>query len=76
MQGLGFGLTNAAKGLISAVVSSGLALLVAFGFDLSAEQVSAIISFVNAALALWIGLTAGGSPALRDDKNAIRGTSK
>jgi hypothetical protein len=76
MERLGLGLTNAAKGLISAVISAGLALLVAFGFDLSAEQLSATVTFVNAVLALWIGLSAGGSPALRDDKNAITGSTK
>lgn len=71
---LGFGLTNAQKGLISAVVSAGLSLAVAFGFDVTAEQIAAIVTFVNAVLGLWIGITAGGSPTLQPGANALTGS--
>ena len=75
MKSLGFGLTNAQKGLITAVVGAGLGLAVAFGFNMTAEQVAAIVAFVNTILALWIGLTAGGSPALDSDVSPITGKS-
>jgi len=35
-------------GLITGVVQSGLAMLVGFGFDLSAEQITYIVAFVAA----------------------------
>ena len=73
MKSLGFGLTNAQKGLITAVVSAGLGLAVAFGFNVTAEQVAATVAFVDAILALWIGLTAGGSPARDRDVSPITG---
>lgn len=49
--------TNATKGLIASFVNTALALSVSFGADLSTEQIGAIISCVNAAIALFIGLT-------------------
>jgi hypothetical protein len=70
---LGLGLTNAQKGLISTFISAVLSLIVAFGVDLSGNQVGAIIAAVNAGLALWIGLTASSSPALQPGANALTG---
>jgi hypothetical protein len=59
---IGFGLTNATKGMILGVVSTVLALILAFGVELSSEQVAAIIAAVDAVLVLWIGLTYKESP--------------
>jgi uncharacterized membrane protein len=75
VQRLGFGLTNAQKGLVSAVVSACLSLAVAFGLSITADQTAAIVTFVNALLGLWIGLTAGNSPALREGVNPLTGKS-
>jgi hypothetical protein len=72
----GLGLTNAQKGLISAVISAGLSLAVAFGLSVTADQMAALVTFVNALLGLWIGLTAGGSPVLQQGANALTGPSK
>lgn len=49
--------TNATKGLITTFVNTALALAVSFGAELSTEQIGAIIACVNAAIALFIGLT-------------------
>jgi hypothetical protein len=73
MNRLGLGLTNAQKGLISAVVSAALSLGVAFGLNVTADQTAAIVTFVNAVLGLWIGLTAGGSPVLAAGANPLTG---
>jgi hypothetical protein len=43
-------------GLILAVVSAGMNLLVAFGFSLTDGQVAAINGFVNPALALGLSI--------------------
>lgn len=40
--------------LIVAVVQAGLALVAAFGLDLSAEQIAALVGFFSAALALVV----------------------
>ncbi len=54
--------TNATKAQALAVVNSAVALLAAFGFDLSGEQTAAITVFVNALFALWVGVTYKQSP--------------
>jgi hypothetical protein len=76
MNSLGFGLTNAQKGLIMAAINAGISLAVLFGWSLTGEQVAGVIAFVDAILALWIGLTAGGSPTLKEGKNALTGKDK
>jgi hypothetical protein len=73
LKRFGLGLTNAQKGLLSAVVSAGLSLAVAFGLNVTADQIAAIVTFVNALLGLWIGLTAGGSPVLQAGANPLTG---
>lgn len=50
-------MTNATKGLVAAFINAVLSAVVTFGVDLSTDQVGAIMLCVNAALALWIGLT-------------------
>lgn len=55
-------LTNATKAQIIVVLNTVIALLVAFGIDLSTEQSAAITTAVNAVLGLWIALTYKDSP--------------
>lgn len=50
-------MTNATKALISQAVNAALVLVVAFGISLSDAQLAAVVGFVNAALAVWVGLT-------------------
>lgn len=50
-------MSNATKGLVSAFLNTVLVLVIAFGVELSTDQVGAIMACVNAGLALWIGLT-------------------
>lgn len=50
-------MTNATKAMLIAVINAGLGLAVVFGVDVTAEQIGAIITFANAALALVVGLT-------------------
>jgi hypothetical protein len=73
MKSLGLGLTNAQKGLIMAVLSAAISAGVAFGWDVTGEQVAGVNGLVDAVLALWIGLTAGGSPTLSEGANALTG---
>lgn len=54
-------MTNASKALISQAVNAALVLVIAFGVELSDAQVVATVGFVNAALAIWVGLTYGNS---------------
>ncbi len=54
-------MTNATKALISQAVNAALVLVIAFGVELSDAQVVAVVGFVNAALATWVGLTYGNS---------------
>jgi hypothetical protein len=49
--------TNATKAMLIAVINAGLGLAVSFGVEVSPEQMGAILAFVNAALALVVGLT-------------------
>jgi hypothetical protein len=49
--------TNATKAGIITLANTLLALLVAFGVSLSDAQTAAIVAALNAALALWVGLT-------------------
>lgn len=55
-------ITNATKGLVIAVINAVLGLLVAFGVDLSAEQIGAILAVANTAGALFVALTYKNSP--------------
>ncbi len=50
-------MTNATKAGIITLANTLLALLVAFGVSLSDAQTAAIVAALNAALALWVGLT-------------------
>lgn len=50
-------MTNATKAMLIALINAGLGLAAVFGLDLSPEQMGAIITFANAALALVVGLT-------------------
>jgi hypothetical protein len=54
--------TNATKAQLLAVVNAVVALVTAFGFSLSGEQVAAITLVVNALFGLWVGLTYKDSP--------------
>jgi hypothetical protein len=54
--------TNATKAQIIVVINAVLALVTAFGFDLSNEQMAATTAAANAILSLWIGLTYKDSP--------------
>lgn len=53
---------NATKALISGFISSLLTLLLAFGIQLSTEQVAAIMAVVNTGLGLFVFLTRKSSP--------------
>ncbi len=55
-------MTNATKAGIITLANTLLALLVAFGVSLSDAQTAAIVAALNAALALWVGLTFQNSP--------------
>lgn len=50
-------MTNATKAQIIVVINAILALLQAFGVDLTDEQQGAILVVINALLGLWVGLT-------------------
>jgi hypothetical protein len=50
-------MTNATKAQIIVVINALLALLQAFHVNLSPGQQGAILVFINAVLALWVGLT-------------------
>lgn len=50
-------ITNTTKANIIAAVNAGLGLLIAFGISVSDGQQAAIVTAVNAALILWVGLT-------------------
>lgn len=55
-------MTNAVKANVIALVNAALALVVAFGVDLSDKQQVALVGLVNAALSLWVVLTYKNSP--------------
>ncbi len=54
--------TNATKAQVIAVANTVLALVISFGFELSADQIGAILAAVNALASLWVGLTYRQSP--------------
>ncbi len=54
--------TNATKAQVIALVNAVVALVTAFGLDISTEQLAALLAVVNAALSLWVGLTYKASP--------------
>lgn len=60
-------MTNTTKAQIIVAVNAILALVVAFGVNLSDGQTSAIIVATNAVLSLWVGLTYQNSPKRKDD---------
>lgn len=66
MQNL-FTITNATKAQIIAVVNALLGLLIAFDIVFTQTQLSAIDVFVNAVLALFVGLTYTQSAKRVDD---------
>lgn len=55
-------MTNATKAIIGALVNNVLALLIAFGVDLSDEQTAAILGLTNTVLLLIVALTYKNSP--------------
>ena len=61
-------LTNATKAQLVAFVNTGLALVIAFGVNLSDTQTAAITAFVNAGLSVWIAMTYRFSPKRIPDK--------
>ena len=54
--------TNATKAQVIALVNAVVALVTAFGLDITTEQLAALLAVVNAALSLWVGLTYKQSP--------------
>jgi hypothetical protein len=68
---LGLGRTNATKAVIGGLVSAGLSLATAFGFDLSGEQVGAINAFVDAILIAWIALSYKDSPKRVENEETV-----
>lgn len=60
-------MTNALKAAIIAALNAGLGVLVAFGVDLSDEQIAAVLGFGNAVLALWIAVSYRNSPHWPDE---------
>lgn len=50
-------MTNATKAQVIVVVNAFIALLQSFGADLTDAQQGAIVFFINAVFALWVGLT-------------------
>lgn len=61
-------MTNATKALLIALANATLQLIAAFGIELSDAQTAAITGFVNAILALWVGLTYKNSPTRTPDE--------
>ena len=55
-------ITNATKAQVIVVLNAVFALVAAFGFDLSNEQMAAITAVANSLLGLWVGLTYKESP--------------
>lgn len=55
-------MTNATKALLISLINAALVLFVAFGVSFSDNQTAALQGFVNALLALWVGLTYKQSP--------------
>lgn len=55
-------MTNATKAQIVALVNVLLALVVAFGFELTEAQTVAIEGAANGVLSVWIAVTYKGSP--------------
>ena len=51
------GITNATKAAIICLANAVLAVLVAFGVDLSDRQNAAVLALVNGVLLLWTALT-------------------
>lgn len=50
-------MTNATKALVIALANATMQAATSFGLDLTDAQQSALVTLVNAALALWIALT-------------------
>ena len=55
-------MTNSTKALVIALVNAALGAAVAFGVDLTSEQVGAILAVANSAGALAVALTYKSSP--------------
>jgi hypothetical protein len=54
--------TNATKANLIALANALIALVTAFGLDLSADQIAAILAVVNIVASAWVGLTYKQSP--------------
>lgn len=64
-------MTNATRAQIVVVVNAALAMLVAFGVNVSDGQQAAIQGGVNALLGLWISLTFHKSPYREIDPDEV-----
>ena len=60
-------MTNTTKANVIVAINSILALIVAFGVNLSDKQTGAITLAVNALLSLWVSLTYKQSPKRTPD---------
>jgi thiamine biosynthesis lipoprotein ApbE len=60
-------MTNTTKAQVIVAINSILALVVAFGVNLSEAQTGAITVAVNALLSIWVGLTYKNSPKRTPD---------
>ncbi len=64
-------MTNATKAQVIVVVNAALAMLVAFGVNVTDGQQAAIQGGVNALLGLWISLTYHRSPYREVDPDDV-----
>ncbi len=64
-------MTNALKASVIAALNAGLGLAVVFGVPLSEVQIGAIMTFANALLAVWVGLTYKYSPMRIPDQPGL-----
>ncbi len=61
-------LTNNLKAQIIIAINALIALVVAFGVNISDKQTGAITLAVNALLSIWVGLTYKNSPMRKAEK--------
>jgi hypothetical protein len=59
--------TNATKANAIALANALIALVTAFGLDLSADQIAAILTVINIVASAWVGLTYKQSPTRISD---------
>jgi hypothetical protein len=60
--------TNATKANVIALANALIALVTAFGLDLSADQIAAILTVINILASAWVGLTYKDSPKRVSDE--------